>query len=127
MLAMLIFGAWALSNIGKEGVIIGRAWQAMTQDQKSHIEAAYYCCGAYYWGEATNTAQCPKGCTAISKCPGCFPQMISDFRQLYTAFGVVFLVISALMIITIVATFCLMSGIAKAAEAKSAKNKPTRG
>jgi len=127
MLAMLIFGAWALSNLGKEGVVLGRAWQAMGSDQKLHIEAAYGCCGAYYWGEATDVKKCPKICQTANNCPGCFPQMISDYRQLYTAFGVVFLIVSCIMIATIVSTFCLMSGIAKAAEAKSGGGKKKGG
>ena len=34
MLALLIFGAWTLSNLGKEGVILSRAWISMSDQQK---------------------------------------------------------------------------------------------
>ena len=34
LVGLLIFGAWALSNVGKEGVILGKAWQTFTAGQK---------------------------------------------------------------------------------------------
>lgn len=72
MLVLLIFGAWALSNQGKESAIISRAWQSFSRDNKKHIQKAYNCCGAYYWGSATEVADCP--CNS-SQCGGCIPLM----------------------------------------------------
>ena len=69
----------------------------------------------------SDVTRCPTACDPNAGCGGCIPLMITDFRQLYTAFGVIFVVVSAIMIITLVFTFCLMSGIAKAAEAKKPK------
>lgn len=124
-LVLLIFGAWALSNQKKEGEILSRAWQQMTTDQKMRIEKAYPCCGAYFWGSATNPELCP--CNR-DQCGGCIPPMITDFRNLYTGFGAVYIIVSGFMLLTLVIAYCLMSGIAKSQEeqAKGRKGKGKR-
>ena len=117
-LVLLIFGAWALSNIGKEANILSRAWQQMSQDQKKHIQNAYMCCGTTYWaGSFAPTRECPCG---KNECPGgCFGKMIADYRNLYTAFGVVFILIAVVKISTIITAFCLMRSVAASEEAKN--------
>lgn len=122
-LVLLIFGAWALSNQNKEGNILARAWQQMTSDQKHRIEKAYGCCGAHYWGSATNPAMCP--CNQ-NECGGCIPRMITDFRNLYTAFGAIYIIVAAFMLLTLVVAYCLMSGIAKSQE-KPGKGQKGKG
>ena len=39
-------------------------------------------------------------------------------RTMYTAFGVIFVIVAGIMLVTLISTFCLSSGIANAAEAK---------
>jgi hypothetical protein len=56
-----------------------------------------------------------------------FSFSVSDFRQLYTAFGVLFVIIAGIMIITIISTFCLMSGIANANDKKNGGGKKKPG
>lgn len=41
------------------------------------------------------------------------PLLVSDFRNLYYGFGAAFIVVSAFMLVTLIVSFCLMSGIAK--------------
>lgn len=94
MLVLLIFGAWALSNLGKEQVVLARAWQAFSEDEKHSVENAYTCCGAMWWGDTKDPEHtCPTVCQKKNSCGPCFPMMITDFRNLYTAFGVVFILV----------------------------------
>ena len=122
-ICLLIFGAWALSNVGKEGVILGKAWTQFSAGQKATIQANYECCGANFWGQATNLDNCPLQCRPKNSCPGCFPAMIGDMRKLYTAFGVIFVIVAAIMLVTIISTFCLMSSVANSNAAKGGKGK----
>jgi hypothetical protein len=121
MIVLLVFGAWALSNLGKEAVILARAWQAFSASEKVAVQNAYTCCGTTYWGGATDTKDCP---CPKTECGGCFPKMITDFRNLYTAFGVVFILIGVVLLAGLVTAFCLLKGIASAEEAK---NPPKKG
>jgi len=125
MLVLLIFGAWAVSNEGKEAEVMSTAWRAFSEEQKRTIANAYYCCGAYYWGVAVDDAEhnCP--CTA-DQCGGCFPPMIEDYRRLYTSFGAVFIILSGIMAATIVTAYCLMSGVAKAQQSKKSTKRQGR-
>lgn len=111
VLVLLIFGAWALSNLGKETVILSRLWSNMSQNEKTSIQNAYKCCGATYYGAWTDPATC-----TCAPCSGCFSPLITDFRNMYTAFGALFIIVASIMIVTLVVAFCLVSGIANAQE-----------
>lgn len=121
LIAIIIVGAWALSKEGKEEEIIAKAWQNASSDTKQRLQNNYYCCGCYYYGQATDTSKCPAG----AKDP-CMQYMKPDFMKIYTGFGVAFVILGSIMISGIVMGYCLMSGISDSAAKKKKSGRSRR-
>lgn len=117
---LLILSAYALSMIGSESALLGKFWQAAGNDERKHVQLYYECCGAYFKGQS-DAIPCGQTRDYSSWAPACIPLMVPDLKKLETGFGVTGIFLAVYLLTGIISTFCLMTGIGAANDAKNKK------